>query len=239
MRKCSVALTACAGLLAAAAAPAAELGPFTAEFSVKYSSLSVGGSRLELRRDTRPGRWVIESRADAAGFARLIAGGTLVQTSWIEVADGQVRPLRFRFDDGMERANEDIALDFDWPGGRVTGTAKGEPVELPAVPNAQDPASMQLATMVALQNGRQPGQLSLVEGRRLKTYDFAFLRRERIETGAGAFDTLVYQSSRPGSDRITQMWLAPELGYLAVRMEQHRRGKRLFAMYLEKYRAGA
>jgi hypothetical protein len=220
-------------------ARAAELQPFTAEYAIKYSTLSVGGSRLELRRDDRPGRWILESRANASGLARLLAGGTLVQTSWLEVSGQGVRPLRFRFDDGMERRQEDSEFHFDWAAGRVTGIAKGEAVDVAAVPNLQDPVSIQVATMYALLAGRQPGQLPMIDGRKVKTYDYALLRRERLKTRAGTFDTVVYTSSRTGSERVTHMWLAPELGYLAVQVEQHREGKRLFAMYLEKYTAGS
>jgi len=225
-------------ILAAAAMPAqpAELQPFTAEFAVKYSSLSVGHSRLELRRDAQPGRWVLESRADASGLARLLASGTLVQTSWLAVDPSGVRPVRFRFDDGMKSADEDVELDFDWEAGEVRGIAKGEAVKVATVPGLQDPASLQIATMHLLQNGRQPGEMAMIEGRKIKTYDYAFLRREQIKAGGGTYDTVVYTSSRPGSERVTHMWLAPELGYLAVRVEQYRKSKRLFAMYLEKYR---
>jgi len=223
-------------LTAATAASAAGLRPFSVDYSVKYSSLSVGATRMELRRDTQPGRWIFESRANASGFARLLASGTLVQTSWLAVDEGRVRPLRFRFDDGMERASEDVSLDFDWDAGRVTGTAKGEPVDVATVPDLQDPVSLQVAIMAALQSGRQPGRQPMLEGRKIKTYDYQLVRRERLTTPAGSFDTVVYASSRAGSDRVTHMWLAPSLGYLAVQVEQYRKEKRLFAMYVEKYR---
>ena len=222
-------------LAGATAAPAADLRPFTADYAVKYATMSVGASRLELRRDALPGRWIVESRADASGFARLLASGTLVQTSWLAVENDRVRPLRFRFDDGMERATEDVTLDFDWAAGRVTGSSKGEPVDVATVPDLQDPVSLQVAVMAALQNGRQPGRQPMLEGRKIKTYDYLLLRRERVKTPAGSFDTVVYTSSRAGSDRVTHMWLAPSLGYLAVQVEQYRKERRLFAMYLQKY----
>lgn len=230
-------MTAWAALLAPAAAGAADLQPFVAEYSVKYAAFSVGGSRLELRRDSQPGRWIVESRADASGLARLVASGTLRQTSWIQVDGSRSRPLRFRFDDGMERSKEDVAIDFDWSAGRVTGTAKGEAVDVPTQPELQDPVSMQIATMLALQDGRQPGRQPMIEGTKIKVYDYQLLRSERLDTALGPLDTVVYSSSRQGSDRVTYIWLAPKLGYLSVRLEQQRDGKRLFAMYLQKYRS--
>lgn len=234
-RMVAVFLALCMAGAAQAADGRPALRPFAAEYAVKYSSLSVGNTRLELKRETEPGHWIVESRANARGLARLIASGTVLQRSWFIVEDATVRPLRFRFNDGMERTEEDVALDFDWIAGRITGTAKGEPVDMETVPNAQDPVSIQIATMVALMGGGQPGEIPLIEGPRIKRYAYTFERAERLETGAGTFDTLMYRSARVGSDRETQLWLAPSLGYLAVRVEQHRKGRRLFSMYLKRY----
>ena len=46
---------------------------------------------------------------------------------------------------------------------------------------------------------------------------------------------MVYESAREGSDRVTRSWLAPELGYLTVQMEQERGGRSLLSMYLQRY----
>jgi hypothetical protein len=226
------------GLLLAGAAGAASLQPFVVEYQAKYTWMSVGDIRLELKREGRPGRWILETRGDATGLARLVANGTLVQTSWMQVEGDSVRPLKFRLDDGMERAKEDVSLEFDWQAARATGIAKGNPVDEKIPPNTQDPVSIQFAMMLALQNGQEPGQLPMIDGRKLKLYDHTFLRKERVKTPAGSFDTVVYRSARPESSREAVMWLAPELGYLAVQVEQYRKGKRLFAMYMQKYTPG-
>jgi hypothetical protein len=226
--------------LAAAAAPAAaaELRPFVASYSAKYTWLSVGEIRLELRRGQAPDTWVWETQGDPGGIARLITSATLVQTSRLELHEGRVRPLEFELNDGVASKQEDISLDFDWTRGRVTGSAKGKPVDVELVPDTQDPVSFNLALMTAMQDGRPPGPLPMVDGPKLKTYQQKRVRNERIKTPAGTFDTVLIVSSREGSDREAHMWLAPELGYLAVQVEQYRKGKRLFAMYLERYRPG-
>lgn len=238
-RIAAIVLAGCAAAAAQAADGQPALKPFAAEYAVKYGSISVGSSRLELRRDSEPGHWAVESRATASGLARLVASGPVLQRSWFVLRDASVRPLRFRFNDGMKHSEEDVSLDFDWNGGRVTGVARGEPVDLATVPNAQDPVSIQIATMVALMNGRQPGEIPLIESARVKHYHYTFDRAERLETEAGTFDTLVYRSVRQGSSRETELWLAPSLDYLAVRVEQRRKGRRLFAMYLSRYVPGS
>ncbi len=240
MKAVTAILLALAGLAAGAAAVAApaptDLQPFIARYAVKYGRMGIGDSKLELQRGDGPGRWVLMSAADASGLARLIASNTLVQTSTVLVKDGHVRPLRFSFNDGQERRQEDVELDFDWTKGRVTGTAKGEPVDLPLEQNAQDPVSNQLAAMLDLLSGRQPEPYAMYDNaKQPKAYGYKFVKRERLETPAGTFDTLVYSSSREGSNRETVLWLAPALGYLAVQVESYRKGKRGFSMYLENY----
>jgi hypothetical protein len=231
-------LLAALGTLAAGAASASGLHPFVAQYQAKYTWLSVGDIRLELRRDDAAGRWVLESRGDASGLARLLASEPLVQTSWLQVEGERVRPIKFRFDDGSDRAAEDISIDFDWKVGRAKGTSKERAVDVELPANAQDPVSFQFAVMIALQNGREPGPLTMIDGPKPGTYEQTFLRKETIKTPAGSFETLVYNSGRPGASRQTTMWLAPSLGYLAVQVEQYRKGKKLFAMYLQKYRSG-
>ncbi len=243
MKAVKAILLALAGLAAGAAVLAApapkELQPFIALYEVKYGRMGIGDSRLELQRADGPGRWVLKSEADASGLARLIAGNTLVQTSTILVEAGEVRPLRFKFDDGQERKQEDIELGFDWATRRVTGTAKGELVDLPLEANAQDPVSNQLAAMLDLLQGRQPEPYAMYDSPKgPKVYAYRFVKREPLETAAGTFDTVVYATSREGSSRETMLWLAPALGYLAVQVESYRKGKRGFSMYLSKYVSG-
>lgn len=225
-------------LLAATPALAQPLAPFGADYAVRYGAMSVGSSHFELRADGAPGRWVFESRSTPSGFGRLVTGGTLVQTSWLVVAGADVRPLRFRFDDGARRRSEDVSLTFDWERGRVAGEAKGEAVDLPLEPGMQDPVSSQLALMVELLAGGEPRNHVMIDGGRLRPTELRFERRERVTTPAGEFETLVYTSRRTGGSRVTWMWLAPQLQYLPVRMEQMRREKRYFSMELERHRPG-
>jgi hypothetical protein len=223
---------------AVAGEPAPPLQPFVAEYAVRYASMSVGSSRSELKRDSGTNRWIFESRASASGFGRLFASGTLVQTSWLVADAAGVRPLRFTFDDGMERRSEDVDLRFDWSNGRVSGSARGELVDLPLEPGLQDPVSSQVAMMLALLAGREPADLPMIDSDKIRQTEVRFERRESVTTPAGSFETLVYTNSRPGGQRVTRMWLAPSLQYLPVRMEQLRRGKLAFSMQLQRHGAG-
>ena len=213
----------------------APLAPFVAEYDVRYGRMAVGSSRTELSRAAPPGRWIIESRSTATGIARVIASGTLKQRSTFDVDAAALRPQSYSFDDGTDRTNRDVMLEFDWGNGRVRGTAEDEPVELPVIPGLQDAASMQALVLARLRTGTEPGTVSMIEKDKIKHYRFTFLRRETLKTGIGEFETVVYRSARDGSDRETISWYAPKLGFTVVQAEQRSAGKRGFQTYIRKF----
>ena len=238
----AVAILMLAALVAQVAPPAraadARLAPYVAEYEVKYGSLSVGSSRMELRRVAAPGQWQMESRTTASGLARLIAGGTLVQRSVFELEGDGMRPLSYRFDDGMKRSEKDVALDFDWAAGRVKGVSESEPVSIASESGLQDAASMQAFVLLRLNGGTEPGIIAMIEKNKIKYYRYTYLRRERLKTALGVLDTIVYRSSRDGKPGETLLWYAPALGNVSVQAEQREDGKRKFQTYIKAWRPG-
>jgi hypothetical protein len=227
-------LTGAFALLAGAVLAGAEplLDPFVAEYDVRYGRMAVGSSRTELRR--ADDHWVMETTTTASGFARMIASGTLRQRSEFVAADDVLRPRRYSFDDGTARTSRDVTLEFDWRAGRVSGTAEDEAVDLATVAGLQDAASMQALVLARLRAGREPGTIAMIEKDKVKYYRYALVRRETLATAIGEIDTVVYRSSRDGSDRETLTWHAPALGYLTVQAEQRINGKRGFQTYIRR-----
>ena len=216
-----------------------QLAPYVADYDVKYGSISVGSSRMELRRTATPGQWQMESRSTASGLARLIAGGTLVQRSTFQLEADGMRPLSYRFDDGMKRSEKDVTLDFDWAAGRVKGVSEGAPVDIASEAGLQDAASMQAFVLLRLNGGAEPGIIPMIEKNKIKYYRYTFLRRERLKTALGQLDTIVYRSARDGKPGETLLWYAPALGNVSVQAEQREDGRRKFQTYIKAYRPGS
>ncbi|HEU4516737.1 MAG TPA: DUF3108 domain-containing protein [Steroidobacteraceae bacterium] len=224
-------------LLATAPAVAdGALTPFVAEYDVRYGRMAVGTSRTELAR--ADDHWVIETTSTASGFARVIASGTLRQRSEFELTADGVRPRSYTFDDGTQRTGRDISLAFDWGASRVHGTAEDAAVDLATVENLQDAASMQALVIARLRAGREPGTVAMIEKDKVKYYRYALVRRETLATAMGDVETVVYRSSRDGSDRETLTWHAPKLGFAAVQAEQRIGGKRGFQTYIRSFKEG-
>ena len=132
-----------------------------------------------------------------------------------------------------------MSLAFDWRTGRVHGTAADLPVDIGTEPGLQDAASIQALVVARLAQGDEPGTISMIEKDRVKRYRYTLLRRERLKTAIGEYDTVVYRSARDGSSRETVSWYAPALGYALLRAEQRRDGDRTFHTYVQRFEAGS
>lgn len=221
-----------------ALAQSVQLQPFTATYALEWKGMAAGVSSVALERGT-DGEWIYRARNRARGIFRLALPGAITQTSIFHIEGDTIVPHSYVADDGTRSTGRDVRLDFDWTRARATGVAEDHPVDLPIEPGVQDALSVQIALMQALARGESPESFQLVDESRLKEYVYTREGTARVETALGAFDTIVYRSQRPGSDRFTRTWHAPALGYVPVRAERVR-GKRLeWQMTIREFRSSA
>lgn len=217
---------------AAAATPANASSapqPYTASYAVVWRGFNAGTTELGLARES-DGAYVYASRANARGLFRAVFNEEITQTSWLQLTAQGVRPLRYRADDGTSDTKRDISLDFDWSAGRARGTAEDKPVDVAIDPGVQDAMSIQLALLIDLLRGQKPQTYRLIDKDKIKEYVYTYQGEERLKTALGEVDTVIYTSQRTGSKRLTRTWYAPSLGYVAVRGEQVKDGKREWVM---------
>jgi hypothetical protein len=225
---CLVALTASAADMP----DSRQLQPFRATYSLMWRNFDAGTSELKLERESDQ-QYVYSSRSNASGVFRAFFSNEISQTSWLKVTKDGIRPDRYRGDDGSSKTARDISLDFNWESGRATGVAEDKPVDVALEPYTQDDMSIQIALMYALLKEQQPSSFHLIDKNRIKEYIYTSEGAEHLKTALGDIDTVVYRSQRTGSSRVTRMWYAPSLGYIPVRGEQLRDGKREWRMEIK------
>ena len=206
-----------------------DLKPFRATYNAEWKGMTAGTSILELRSaggDT----YSYSSTNSAHGLFRIAFPDALTQTSTFRVTDGKVVPLAFGGNDEKQRP---IDLVFDWPKLKVTGTAKEHAVDLALPADAQDPMSLQIASVRDLAAGKLKTTVWMVDTDKLKDYEMRQEGTARIDTELGELDTVIYTSRRPNSDRLTRTWVAPALGYLPVKAERVRGKKLEFTLLIE------
>jgi hypothetical protein len=217
------ALVIATAMLPAMAGATAIPSPFTATYSVSFRGMHAGQLHSTLRVQG-PGEFVYETRAKPMGVARLLISSKAVERSLMRIDAGGVRPLSWSSDDGRSGSDRDSALEFFWDQKRVSGRVEGKRVDCPTEPALQDRLSVQMAVITALLRAEEFGKVAIIDDE-IKQYSYTRAGSQRIKTKAGEFETIIYESTRPGSTRISRFWHAPSLGFVPVRAEQVRKGK--------------
>jgi hypothetical protein len=197
--------------------------PFVATFQVAWHGITAGESTLTLAART-PGTFTYSSNIRAHGIFRLVFPDALIQSSTFTLADGRVVPLRYQESGQARDHSDDVDLMFDQATGRVHGTSQTHAVDQPLDTGLQDPMSVQIELMRRLQAGLAPSQFKLFDHDQAKEYFYTRERTEVLQTPLGKIDTVVYRSDRPGSDRVTRLWLAPTMNYLPLQANRSRNG---------------
>jgi hypothetical protein len=206
--------------------------PFLATYSVEWRGMGAGTSTIELTK-TSPDSFRYQSRNAARGIFRIALPDTITQTSELSIVDGKVVPKHFSADDGSSDTARDVDLTFDWNALQVTGTAENKPVSAPLDEGVQDAGSVQIALMRELAAGRSPTSFRMIDKNEVKEYQYTREGEATLDTPLGKLETVIYSSQRTGgSTRLTKLWIAPSLGYIPVRAEQLRKGKREFTMQI-------
>ncbi|WP_027713699.1 DUF3108 domain-containing protein [Desulfuromonas sp. TF] len=207
----------------AEAPEAANPEPYTAVYSVSYRGLHAGLLHFELKSG-EPGMYVYESHAEPSLLARLVVSSQAVERSVMQIDGNGVQPLYWFMEDGKSGHEDDGVLEFTWDKELVTGEVEGTRVELPTEPGLQDRLSIQIEVMTALLRTEEPGTIPMIDEDKIKRYSYTRAGTERIATKMGEFETVIYESTRPGSSRLSRIWHAPALGYIPARAVQLRKG---------------
>jgi hypothetical protein len=227
-REVAFALALLAGAAVSQADPV-DLKPFRATYGAEWKGMSAASATFELRNNAN-GTYTYESVNKPRGLFRMALPDSLLQASTFRITEGRVVPISFRGSDEKERP---IELEFDWRARRVSGQAKGHAVDLELHDGAQDPMSLQIASLRALASGNLLDRVWLVDSDKIKDYQLQREGTARIRTALGELDTVIYTSRRANSDQLTRTWVAPALGYLPVRAERVKNDKVLFTIKIE------
>ena len=209
-----------------------SLTQHSAEYRVKISVLG-GRLNTELRR-TETG-YVATHVIRATGLSKLVARGTISETSWFDAADDGVRPTNYRSEDTLSSEETRTEVSFNWETGEAKGTVNGANVVSQLDDLAHDRVSIQYELMHDLLNDGPSGQYTLFDVDELKAVNVRNIGRKSVKVPAGRFEAIGIQQQSENSSRTITLWCVEELDYLPVIIEQHRRGKLRVRAVLEKY----
>lgn len=205
-------------LMAAATAAQANLNEgFEAEYVLTYRGFIVGEIRLHWERPSGE-RYRYTARGEPRGLARLVSGADFFERSRGRIVNGRVVTDSYESREGGE-LKERWRIDDEHAQEEVSGKTLPLSGERPL-----DPLSVQVDGMLAFMNGRlqEPGDeitFTIVDGDELSTYTLHFTGTTTVEAHGTKYGAHRVERVHRG-DRKTRFWLAPELDYFPVKLEQ-------------------
>lgn len=185
--------------------------PFTAEYRVFYGDTEIGTGTRNLEYDGA--RYRLTSTLQPAGLAKLFMG-RIDEVAEGAVEEQRLRPEHYRFD-RSDRPKKRRDFQLDWNQMQVKN-ASGDDFTL--APDALDTLSMQAQLMTDLQSSSGALQYAAVSRKGLKPYAFTVNPLTKIVVNGEAFETIHLVRTEADGERF-EMWCAPSLNNLAVRIQ--------------------
>lgn len=227
-------LPALAGLVAVTPCRADVLAPYQAVYEVAHGKMMLGDTTFTLAPEPDAGKdcHVLKGLAQPMGLAALLTA-PMHEESHFCIENGQLRSMSYHVERKGGGKNDNYSLSFDW-GNRMVTTEGEEPRELPA--GGLDRSVMEIALRRELQRSgdrlpTEPFVFLRVEDDEIKPFSLQVTGRETVTTPVGQFETIrVERVNDPR--RKFRIWLAPELAYLAVKIESQKDEKAVMRMIL-------
>ncbi|MER2492062.1 DUF3108 domain-containing protein [Catenovulum sediminis] len=207
------------------------LTPFNAKYKVSKGRLNLGTAKRQLSQ-IGENRYTFSYFSD---LSLLILSDHRRETSELTIQNNLVTPIRYLFK--REGTGSDKSTTLEFTKNAVIDSENEKTLDIADGIHWFDEVSYQLQLKLDLAAGKTEMSYYLVNHKkRDKLYVFKVVAEEVLEVPAGKINTVKLQRIREDdSDRLTEFWLAPDLGYLLVRIRQERGGSEVADAQLEKF----
>lgn len=233
--KTSIRIIAMVLLGAAAPSLAASLTPYTAHYGVTTHGIGVGVAQFELT-PMKDAHWKFSSESHTTGVVSLFRSDKIRQSSTFDVAkDGSLRARSYRYAYAGDD-DRDQHIVFEWADNIAHDYYRGDTVSIRIPDGASDPFLAQLKLSKRVAHGMVKGLFPVVNRNKLEIYHLKVVGTGNIKVPAGKFRVVRVERNDPGSSRKTVFWLAPDLHYVPVKVQQLKNDKAVFRLALKSIR---
>ncbi len=202
-----------------------EVPIYRAVYEVERNGKSIGTSEWTVTHDPERGLYRFNSSFKVKGMLRLLSPKPVVEQSDFIYENGEIVPLEFWYQDGSRRGEDNLHTRFDWVRGLAFTTSDGRSTELQLQPGILDRGSIHVAFMLDMLSSAGPGGYAVADGDSVKLYAYSLDGTQVLNTALGSIETQAFTRQRQGSSRGLLLWVAPQLSFLPVRMEQQKNGR--------------
>jgi hypothetical protein len=211
------------------------------DFKASYSLEKYGNivAEMQLSLETAEGRAIYRSQSKTRGLAALLSREKIDETSQLDVSEPsslpQLMTYRLRHQKRKKRDQQFAVTTSQASVFRVLGIYGDQPFELEHTTRVWDRLSVQLALICLANNSTEippKARFQVINKGRLNEYLFEYEGESVVKIKDRSYPALKFK--RTHGKRSTTLWLAKELHFLPVQIEQYKNGELNLRMSLER-----
>ncbi len=198
-----------------------ELPAFEARYQLSSLGLPFAQAERSLKK-TGANEYLFYTHAQTIGVMSWVREDEITESSRWRFADGALQPLHYYYLQTGGKRERRREIRFDWDKGVAHSRKNDEHWELTLQPGTLDMLLSQLALMWELLQDPRTGARSyqIAHNDEIKSYRIDFNGEEVLDTAMGKVRTVKFTRRDPKNpQRFSVLWCAPELHYLAARIE--------------------
>ena len=207
------------------------LAPHNAEYNVYYGSIHLGKARYQLPASDN-GFYHYRFDSDVS---LLMLSDVRNISSEFQLVDGKLKPIRYmskRTGTGSDFNEQTV---FAAGQGVIHTIYKDEREKIDFADDILDPLMVQLQFRMDMYNRPDKLHYKMVKDKELDDYEFKIVGKELVTIDSGSYQTIKIEVVRTSKKRQTFFWMAPDLGYLPVRLSHFSKGSKQLDIKLDNY----
>jgi hypothetical protein len=194
--------------------------PYSAKYSLVKTGMALAQATYTLARTDRG--WEFRAHARPSRMISLMVSDEIDEYSLLEIDNGRIKPIEYQYTQKKDKDDDKpvkfLQVQYDWQTRTATVNNGSDSRQLAITDDTHDPLSVQLALIQQMKNGCRNVRYTVIDELELQKQRFECTTTESLSTDLGDHQALRV-SYRKGK-RETVTWLAPDLNYIPVRIQQ-------------------
>ena len=191
---------------------------YEAVYSVK---LMQADGTLRAKLENKEGIYTYSLKTKPTGFWKLIANGSINESSAFEIVDEKIRPIDYKMIDTIRRNKRESRIEFDWSRKVINGFYKDRAIDIKLEEDILTRILLQIEIMHQKKRNRLKESYLIIDRDEIKEINISSLNSgKKISVPFGSYDVIEVSHRSKKSKRINTLWLAPALDFIPIKLEQ-------------------
>ena len=199
-----------------------NLNAVPADYEAVYTvKLLQADGTLRAKLENNDGTYTYTLKTEPTGFWKLIANGSINESSEFEIINDEIRSINYRLNDTIRRNARESEVDFDWSKKVIKGFYKDRVINFNLEKRILTRILLQIEIMHQKQRNNLKDTYLIIDKDEIKEIDITSSNSgKKISVPFGSYDVIEVSHRSKNSNRINTFWLAPELDFIPVKLEQ-------------------